>query len=99
MKSSIPANGNTSQPASAMHRAASDRRDMSSYYNRHDAHALPTSSRARARGDGELSLVMDYVHGATLAHLMEAQGGPVPPAIAVAIVAGVLHGLHAAHES
>jgi serine/threonine-protein kinase len=50
-------------------------------------------------GDGELSLVMDYVHGATLAHLMEAQGGPVPPAIAVAIVAGVLHGLHAAHEA
>jgi serine/threonine protein kinase len=48
----------------------------------------------------ELFLVMDYVHGASLASLLRAcvaQGQTVPPQIAASIVAGVLHGLHAAH--
>jgi eukaryotic-like serine/threonine-protein kinase len=45
----------------------------------------------------ELFLVMDYVEGDSLARLCAA--GPVPPPIAVAIAAGVLRGLHAAHEA
>ncbi len=53
---------------------------------------------------GELFLVMEYVHGASLSALMKAKAGTrkeltaVPPAIAVSIMVGVLHGLHAAHE-
>jgi eukaryotic-like serine/threonine-protein kinase len=52
--------------------------------------------------DKELFVVMDYVHGETLARLMKAanaEGKPIPPAIAVAIIVGVLNGLHAAHET
>ena len=52
---------------------------------------------------GELFLVMDYVPGETLARACTACGAdtyePVPPAIASAIVAGVLHGLAAAHDA
>jgi len=50
-------------------------------------------------GEGDLMLVMDYVHGVTLAHLVEAHKGPVDPPVAVAVIVGVLHGLHAAHEA
>jgi len=50
-------------------------------------------------GEGDLMLVMDYVHGVTLAHLVEAHEGPVDPPLAVAVIVGVLHGLHAAHEA
>jgi len=46
---------------------------------------------------GELFLVMEYVHGLSLARL--AKEGRAPPEIAVAIVSGMLHGLHAAHEA
>jgi serine/threonine protein kinase len=52
--------------------------------------------------DSELLLVMDYVHGETLSRLLShARGGgaPVPMAVAVTILADVLHGLHAAHEA
>ncbi|HZF55842.1 MAG TPA: serine/threonine-protein kinase [Polyangiaceae bacterium] len=52
--------------------------------------------------DGELFLVMDYVHGETLAKLIaraRRAGGFVPPAVAAAIVHGALQGLHAAHEA
>jgi eukaryotic-like serine/threonine-protein kinase len=51
--------------------------------------------------DGEVFLVMDYVEGESLSALVRraAVGKPIPPAIAVAIVANVLHGLHAAHEA
>jgi serine/threonine protein kinase len=52
--------------------------------------------------DGEVVLVMDYVHGETLGGLLNTarrRGKPIPPAVAVAIVCGALHGLHAAHEA
>jgi len=51
---------------------------------------------------GELFLVMDYVPGETLARLARAarvQRERVPLPIALAIVAGALEGLHAAHEA
>ncbi len=51
----------------------------------------------------ELFLVMEYVHGESLAGLVLPRGGlegdPVPPGIAAAIFVDVLHGLHAAHEA
>lgn len=50
--------------------------------------------------EGELFLVMEFVHGEPLSRLVRAiRPGAVPPRIAVAIVAGALHGLHAAHEA
>jgi serine/threonine-protein kinase len=52
--------------------------------------------------DGELFIVMEYVRGEALSKLVRLanrMGGPVPPRIAVAIVAGALAGLHAAHEA
>ena len=50
----------------------------------------------------ELLIVMEYIPGASLSRaLREARDSrqPVPPAVAVAIVAGVLRGLQAAHEA
>ncbi len=52
--------------------------------------------------DGELLLVMDYVHGESLGKLIVAankakQRVPVP--IALTTIAGTLYGLHAAHEA
>ncbi|HTQ43826.1 MAG TPA: serine/threonine-protein kinase [Polyangiaceae bacterium] len=52
--------------------------------------------------DGELFLVMEYVHGATLARLMrntKLAGEHVPPPVAGAVMSGVMRGLHAAHEA
>ena len=52
--------------------------------------------------DDELFLVMEYVHGESLARLRRAlarSGEQVPPAIAVAIAVQTLAGLHAAHEA
>jgi eukaryotic-like serine/threonine-protein kinase len=54
-----------------------------------------------AEGD-ELFLVLEYVHGESLARLFQAsrKAGSLPsPEIASAIVRDVLHGLHAAHEA
>ncbi len=51
---------------------------------------------------GELLLVMEYVHGEALSRLISAanqQDARIPPRIVTAIVAGFLHGLHAAHEA
>src|SRR5262249_20814133 len=48
----------------------------------------------------ELLLIMEYVHGEPLSELrrlMEAQG--LPTRVALAAIAGALHGLHAAHEA
>lgn len=48
----------------------------------------------------ELFLVMDYVQGETLSRLVRAvRPGVMPPRITCTIMAGVLHGLHAAHEA
>ena len=50
----------------------------------------------------ELLLVMEYVHGESLARLVSrarTRGIPVPPSIAVAIGISMLEGLHAAHEA
>ncbi len=51
---------------------------------------------------GEVLLVMEYVHGESLSRLCRAawtQGEKIPLAVAAAILANVLHGLHAAHEA
>jgi serine/threonine-protein kinase len=50
----------------------------------------------------ELCLVMEYVHGASLDVLVDLareRAKPIPVRIAIALLSGVLHGLHAAHES
>src|SRR5579884_2841196 len=52
--------------------------------------------------EGELFLVMDYVHGESFAKLLVAareKDVPLTPRLAVAIASGVLDGLHAAHEA
>jgi serine/threonine protein kinase len=49
---------------------------------------------------GELLLVMDYVHGETLAHLLRAakkRGVVTPIPVARRVLCDALHGLHAAH--
>lgn len=50
---------------------------------------------------GRLLLVMEYIHGASLAQLMrpERRWQPAAPAIAAAILIDALRGLHAAHEA
>jgi serine/threonine-protein kinase len=50
---------------------------------------------------GELLLVMEYVHGVSLAHLLTAarkRGEPLPLGVVTRIASDALHGLHAAHE-
>jgi serine/threonine-protein kinase len=52
--------------------------------------------------DGELFLVMEYIEGESLARLRTAlrhDNAKLAPAQAVSILAGALHGLHAAHEA
>jgi serine/threonine protein kinase len=52
--------------------------------------------------EGELFLVMEYVPAVALSHLLQsaqARGERAPAAVAAAIVADVLRGLHAAHEA
>src|SRR5262245_58430166 len=49
--------------------------------------------------DGELLLVMDFIHGESLAQLLKASAAPIAPAIACSIIVQVLLGLHAAHEA
>ncbi|HEY6462542.1 MAG TPA: serine/threonine-protein kinase, partial [Polyangiaceae bacterium] len=52
--------------------------------------------------DGELYLVMDYVAGESVAHLLRGlrrRDAFVPPRIAVTIACDMLAGLHAAHEA
>ena len=51
--------------------------------------------------DGAISLVMDYIEGASLSELLTSSlnGGPrITPAVAVRIALDALAGLHAAHE-
>jgi serine/threonine-protein kinase len=50
--------------------------------------------------DGELLLVMDYVHGESLARLLNSArrvNRPIPLEVTSAIVSSALHGVHAAH--
>ena len=50
----------------------------------------------------ELFLVMEYIHGETLARLLKgafAMNISVPAAISASIMSGALHGLHGAHEA
>jgi serine/threonine protein kinase len=49
--------------------------------------------------DGELFVVMEYVHGETLAELVHAPASGVPLAIVSAIVSSILHGLEAVHDT
>ncbi|WP_394826970.1 serine/threonine-protein kinase [Pendulispora albinea] len=52
--------------------------------------------------DGELFVVMEYVHGESLARLIRQEvraGRLIPPPIAASILSGSLQGLHAAHEA
>lgn len=49
--------------------------------------------------DGEAFLVMDFIEGETLNDLVAAAAGALPADVAAAIVVGILHGLHAAHEA
>ncbi|HEY8073541.1 MAG TPA: serine/threonine-protein kinase, partial [Labilithrix sp.] len=50
----------------------------------------------------QLFLVMDYVQGETLSRvwrLLRERGETAPAAVTASVLAGVLHGLHAAHEA
>jgi eukaryotic-like serine/threonine-protein kinase len=52
--------------------------------------------------EGELFLAMEYVHGVSLSHLLRearARGERLSPALAAAVIAGALRGLHAAHAA
>lgn len=52
--------------------------------------------------DSEISLVMEFVRGLSLARLLQVardQGGHIPAPIVASIMIGVLHGLDAAHEA
>jgi serine/threonine-protein kinase len=52
--------------------------------------------------DGEVFLVMEYVRGVTLSHLVRSakqHEARFPPPISVGIVSAILQGLHAAHEA
>lgn len=54
------------------------------------------------QSEGELFLIMEYVHGESLSRLIRAsirRGEKVPPRIVATIMVGALHGLHAAHEA
>jgi serine/threonine-protein kinase len=55
-----------------------------------------------ASSEGELFLVMEYVHGEALSAILRAvraRHSPVPLAMAGAVASGMLLGLHAAHET
>ncbi len=52
--------------------------------------------------NGECFLVMEYVEGESLARLLHAASSAelsLPPEVAVSVIIGVLHGLHAAHTA
>jgi eukaryotic-like serine/threonine-protein kinase len=64
------------------------------------ANIIPTLDVIEA--PGELALVMEYVHGEsllTLLRLAGSEGERLPVRVACALIASVLHGLHAAHET
>src|SRR5579859_484207 len=54
------------------------------------------------QAEGELLLVMEYVHGESLSRLLSharSEGEVVPVPIVASVLGDVLHGLHAAHEA
>ena len=64
-------------------------------------HPKVVSTLDMVASDGELFIVMDYIHGETLGKLLRASSKMdrrVPPHIAAAILIDTLEGLHAAHE-
>jgi serine/threonine-protein kinase len=66
----------------------------------HHLNVVPVLDVVRTERD--TVLVQEYVHGVPLSYLMKVANTtstPVPVGIAVAIIAGVLSGLHAAHEA
>lgn len=66
------------------------------------AHANVVATIDVVAQDGELFVVMEYVHGVSLHQILrlgQQRGERVPPHIARAIVSGMLRGLHAAHEA
>jgi serine/threonine protein kinase len=68
----------------------------------HIRHANVVSTLDVLSREGELFIVMDYVHGESLARIREHAANddkPLPLAIVGGIVSGMLQGLHAAHEA
>jgi serine/threonine-protein kinase len=66
----------------------------------HHPNVVPTLDVVSAAG--ELFIVMEYVRGESLARLLQASklaDERVPVDVAVTLMVGVLHGLHAAHEA
>lgn len=63
----------------------------------HHPNVVPTLDMVAE--DDELLLVLDYVHGASLADMLQAADEPLPAPVVASIMANVLHGLHAAHEA
>jgi serine/threonine-protein kinase len=52
--------------------------------------------------DGEIFLVMEYIHGDTLVRLItsaQSSNQVIPLSVSASIMSGALHGLHAAHEA
>jgi eukaryotic-like serine/threonine-protein kinase len=47
----------------------------------------------------DILLVLEYVHGESFARLLRGAAEPPPVEVSLAVVAGMLHGLHAAHEA
>lgn len=62
-------------------------------------HPLVTEVVDLVAEDSEVCLVMQYVHGAALRALLDADSSPVPVSIAAAVLSDTLNGLHAAHEA
>ncbi len=68
----------------------------------HIEHTNVVATLEVVKRDNELFVVMEYVSGESVSHLIRAaraRSELIPPAIAVAIMVGALHGLHAAHEA
>jgi serine/threonine protein kinase/tetratricopeptide (TPR) repeat protein len=65
-------------------------------------HAHVVSTLDVIEQDGDLFIVMEYVHGPSLARVvrdLRGRSGSMPVGVAVSIVADALEGLHAAHEA
>jgi serine/threonine protein kinase len=63
---------------------------------------VPTLDVVTLPGDSEVFLVMEYVQGESMSRLLRAVRAMMTPAdtrVVATIMAGVLHGLHAAHEA